>query len=402
MSHLQKLIDQLCPDGVEYKKLGEVISLERGKRVVRKQLSETEGYPVYQNSLTPLGYYYQSNYPKNSTFIIVAGAAGEIGYSDEDFWAADDCFVIVCPENISSRYIYHFLLNRQQSLYSKVRKASIPRLPRQAIDNIKIPVPPMEVQREIVRILDEYTARTTELVKELEVELEARKKQYEFYRDQLLNFDDVRGGQTVDLQWKMLGELFPFIRNGFVGTVTPYFTNEKNGVRYIRGTNIHNGTLSDNEEVYVTPEFHKKHLRSELKADDILVVQSGHVGDCAVVGEKYQGANCHALIIMSNGGMCNSRYIVYYLHTREGKRKLAQISTGGTIKHILASTIKNVQIPVPPLAEQERIVAILDRFDALCNDLTSGLPAEIAARQKQYEYYRDRLLSFTIQSNKEE
>lgn len=194
MSRLQELIDQLCPGGVEYKKLGEVVSLERGKRVVRKQLSETEGYPVYQNSLTPLGYYYQSNYPKDSTFIIVAGAAGEIGYSDEDFWAADDCFVIVCPENVSSRYVYHFLLNRQQSLYSKVRKASIPRLPRQAIDNIKIPVPPMEVQREIVRILDDYSARTAELIKELEAELEARKKQYEFYRDQLLSFDDVRGG----------------------------------------------------------------------------------------------------------------------------------------------------------------------------------------------------------------
>lgn len=202
------------------------------------------------------------------------------------------------------------------------------------------------------------------------------------------------GGWTADLQWKTIEKLFPFIRNGFVGTVTPYFTDEKSGIRYIRGTNIHNGTLSDDEEVYITPEFHQKHLRSELKADDILVVQSGHVGDCAVVGEKYQGANCHALIIMSNGGMCNSKYIVYYLHTRAGKRKLEKISTGGTIKHILASTIKNVQIPVPPLAEQERIVAILDRFDALCNDLTSGLPAEIAARQKQYEYYRDKLLSF--------
>lgn len=189
-------------------------------------------------------------------------------------------------------------------------------------------------------------------------------------------------------------EEFPFIRNGFVGTVTPFFSDKDNGIRYIEGTNIHNGRISNNKTVYVTKDFHNKYKKNELKKDDILMVQSGHVGETAVVGNEYEGANCHALIIMSNAGKCNSHFINYYFQTTEGKNKLKKITTGGTIKHILASAMKKFLIPVPPLEEQERIVAILDRFDALCNDLTSGLPAEIEARKKQYEYYRDKLLTF--------
>ena len=191
--------------------------------------------------------------------------------------------------------------------------------------------------------------------------------------------------------------MFPFIRNGFVGTVTPFYTDAKNGVRYLQGTNIHNGIISDNEVLYVNNEFHKQHIRTELKPDDILVVQSGtpsHVGECAVVGEKYSGSNCHALIVMSNGGLCNSKYISYYLHTQNGKKQLKRITTGGTVRHILASAIGKIIVPVPSIEEQKRIVSILDRFDKITNDISEGLPAEIEARRKQYEYYRDKLLSF--------
>lgn len=396
MSHLQELIDQLCPDGVEYKKLGEVVSLERGKRVVRKQLSETEGYPVYQNSLTPLGYYYQSNYPKDSTFIIVAGAAGEIGYSDKDFWAADDCFVIVCPEHVSSRYIYHFLLNRQQSLYSKVRKASIPRLPRQAIDNIKIPVPPMAVQREIVRILDDYSARTAELVKELEVELEARKKQYEFYRDQLLSFDDVREGRTADLQWKMLGDIATVTKlAGF--EFTKYVTYSETGnVIALRGLNVKNGKLDLSDVKYIDQSDLSKLERSKLHIGDMLFTYVGTIGQVALVDkeDKYYLAPNVALIRCDKKILLPEFMRYYFQSTQFWDRQINRLLQSSSMKNIPMGKIRQFKICCPPFAEQERIVAILDRFDALCNDLTSGLPAEIAARQKQFEYYRDKLLSF--------
>lgn len=387
MKKLGDLLAELCPNGVEYKALENVSEIKRGIRVVKSQLNQNEKYPVYQNSLTPLGFFEKTNAPANTTFIIVAGAAGEIGYSTCDFWAADDCFYFLPSAKLLGRYIYHFLLMKQEYLRSKVRKASIPRLSRSAIEKLEIPVPPLEIQQEIVRILDQFTGLTAELTTQLAAELTARKKQYEYYRDQLLTF----GTKVIQ---KPLEAEFPSIRNGFVGTITSFFSDKKNGVRYLEGRDIHNGTISDDKAVYVTKEFHNKHLKTHLRPDDILVVQSGHVGECAVVGDKYAGANCHALIVMSNAGNCDSRYVAYYLQSSEGKRKLASITTGGTVKHILASKIKKLIVPFPPIEEQRRIVSILDRFNALYNDLNSGLPAEIEARQKQYEYYRDKLLTF--------
>lgn len=252
---------------------------------------------------------------------------------------------------------------------------------------MKLPLPPLPVQQEMVRILDKYTALEAGLEGGVEAELTARKKQYEYYRDELLTFGK-------DVEWKPLGDEFPFIRNGFVGTVTPFFTEMEHGVRYLQGTNIHNGVISDNEVYFVTKEFHQKHIRTELKADDIIMVQSGHVGESAVVGEKYKGANCHALIVISNGGKCDSRFVNYYFQSTEGKNKLKRITTGETVKHVLASKMKKFLIPVPPIEIQHRIVEALDCFDALVNDITRELSAEIAARRKQYEYYRDKLLTF--------
>ena len=197
-----------------------------------------------------------------------------------------------------------------------------------------------------------------------------------------------------DIQYRKLGELFPFIRNGFVGTIKPFFTTADKGVRYLEGTNIHNGVISDNEMLFVTKEFHEAHMKNELKEDDILMVQSGHIGECAVVGRKYAGANCHALIIMSNGGLCNSKYVCHYFHSHQGFKRLTPAITGGTVKHVLATKIKDIEIPVPPIEIQNRIAEILDDFESICNDINVGLPAEIEARQKQYEYYRDKLLTF--------
>lgn len=160
-----------------------------------------------------------------------------------------------------------------------------------------------------------------------------------------------------------LGELFPFIRNGFVGTVTPFFTSQENGVRYLQGTNIHDGKISDETAFYVTQAFNQKHSKNILKSNDILVVQSGHVGECAVVGDNYAGSNCHALIIMNNGGECASDYICQYINSDDGKKKIAAITTGNTIKHILATSIANIEVPLPSKKDQQRIAELLNSWD---------------------------------------
>ena len=173
MSKLDELIANLCPDGVEYQKLEDIASIDRGVRVVRSQLSTEDGYPVFQNSLTPLGFYDKYNCPENVPFVISAGAAGDVGYSTSPFWAADDCLYILGNEAVDNRYIYHALLWKQSLIYSRVRKASIPRLSRTVIEGLRIPIPPLEVQREIVRVLDNFTF----LSAELSAELSARRKQ---------------------------------------------------------------------------------------------------------------------------------------------------------------------------------------------------------------------------------
>lgn len=190
MTRLDELLQQYCPDGVEYKKLGEIACIKRGVRVVRKQLTQGGKYVVYQNSLTPLGFYDQFNCNGNTVFIIAAGAAGEIGYSLNNFWAADDCFYFLCPENLNSRYLYHVLLNLQKDISSKVRKASIPRISRKSIEWLVVPFPPLPVQEEIVRILDRFDSLCNDLIAGLPAEIEARQKQYEYYRDKLLTFEE--------------------------------------------------------------------------------------------------------------------------------------------------------------------------------------------------------------------
>ena len=187
MSHINELIQQFCPGGVEFKALGELTSIRRGKRLVKSQLDASGEFPVFQNSLTPLGYYHESNVQGGTAFVIAAGAAGEIGYSPSDFWAADDVYVATDTANLEQKYLYHILLMKKGTLSGQVRRASIPRLSKSAIERLEIPVPPLEVQREIVRVLDQFTQLETEL----ETELEARRKQYEYYRDQLLTFNSL-------------------------------------------------------------------------------------------------------------------------------------------------------------------------------------------------------------------
>ena len=173
---------------IKWLKLSDIVTIERGKRVVRNDLSQEIGYPVYQNALKPLGYYTDKNRNANSVFVIGAGAAGEIGYSYVDYWAADDCFTFVCDDKLNQRYLYFLLVSKQAYLKNNVRKSSIPRLPRIALENMEIPVPPLEDQERIVSILDRFDKLCNDISEGLPAEIEARQKQYEYYRDKLLTF----------------------------------------------------------------------------------------------------------------------------------------------------------------------------------------------------------------------
>lgn len=174
---------------VEWKTLGEVTKVLRGRRLTREQLSADMKFPVFHGGLEPLGYYGLSNRPANSVMIINVGAsAGTVGYSDVDFWSSDGCFCLEHSELLNNKFLYYYLIGKQNFLQSRVRKAGIPTLDGLVVEKLQIPIPPLSEQERIVAILDKFDTLTTSISEGLPKEIELRKKQYEYYRDLLLTF----------------------------------------------------------------------------------------------------------------------------------------------------------------------------------------------------------------------
>ena len=419
MSRLRELMKELCPDGVEYKKLGDVVSVCRGVRVVRAELQLVGKYPVYQNSLIPMGYYYKENCIAGTAFIIGAGAAGDIGYSDVPFWAADDCFYFVCEDNMNARFLYHVLVGQETFIKGKVRKASITRLSRNVVEKMIIPVPPLEIQNEIVKLLDNFTKLTAELTEQLMTELTLRKKQYNFYRDSLLNFvrvDDTivqtdrqtdRQAQRISkfgllrkthhIEWKRLRDVSVRISSGG----TPRKTNSAyyNGgtIPWLRTQEVEFNYI-EKVSSFITEEGLRNSSAKWIPAYCVIVAISGATAGRSAVNNIPVTTNQHCCNIEVNEEMVEYKYVFYWVKSQY--EKLKGLGRGARAD-LSAEIIANYPLPVPTLEVQQKIVSILDRFDALCNDLTSGLPAEIAARKKQYEHYRDKLLTFPRSKLKE-
>lgn len=373
MSKLQELIQKLCPDGVEYKRLGDVCEIKRGVRVTRSSLVDGGAFSVFQNSLTPLGNFDRYNRDADKTFVICAGAAGEIGYSDKPFWAADDCFTIEA-EKLHNRYVYHFLLANKDFLKSKVRKASVPRVSATEIGKLVIPIPHPDIQEEIVRILDNFT--------NLAAELQARQEQYEYYRNKLLTFNELNGvGQSVTwMKMSEIGEICMCKR------ITKDQTNNIDGVPFYKI-----GTFGKVADAYISRDLYEdyKSRFSFPRKGEILISASGTIGRTVVYdGRDAYFQDSNIVWVHNDETKVLNKYLYHYYQIIEWEVE------GGTIKRLYNNNLAKTKIVVPPISEQEHIVSILDKFETLVNDLTEGLPAEMAAVQEQYEYYRNKLLSF--------
>ncbi|MCQ2371686.1 MAG: restriction endonuclease subunit S [Akkermansia sp.] len=195
-SKLEQLLQKLCPNGVPFTPLSDITSILRGRRLTKKQLHTDGQYPVFHGGIEPLGHYAEYNREAQTVMIINVGAsAGTVGIYPKPYWASDGCFCINPSPAFNNRYLFHFFKSIEPFLVSKVRHAGIPTLDIHVIESVRIPVPPIEIQNEIVSILDKLSELTAELTTELTAELTARQKQYEYYRDQLLDFEN-RGGIT--------------------------------------------------------------------------------------------------------------------------------------------------------------------------------------------------------------
>ncbi|MDU5390215.1 restriction endonuclease subunit S [Enterobacter sichuanensis] len=363
-------------------KLGDVVNFQRGRRLVKSQLETRGKYAVYQNSMTPLGYYHEYNVAAQSSFIICAGAAGEIGYSENEFWAADDVHFAITPEYINDRFLFHFLLTQKNKISGQVRRASIPRLSKSVIEKLEFPIPcpdnpekSLAIQSEIVRILDKFTALTAELTAELNM----RKKQYNYYRDQLLSFDE------GEVEWKALEEVSTFA-NG-----KGHEKDISEDGKYIV---VNSKFISTNGEV---AKLSNKQLCPLFK-DDILLVMSDLPNGKAlsktfIVDEdhKYTLNQRIGGITVKNSNELLPKFLHYFLNRTP---QLLKHDNGVDQTNLRKGQILEVKIPIISLIKQVQIVETLDKFDTYTKSISEGLPREIELRQKQYEYYRDLLFSF--------
>jgi len=404
MSRLDELIAELCPNGVEYKTLGEVAHYSKER--IAASFVDSHTYVGVDNLLPDKKGKTESTYVPNEGRLIrfVKGdiLIGNIRPYLKKIWLAEseggtngDVLVIRKnnSEELLSDYLYYVLSSDRffdyDVQYSK--GAKMPRGDKETILKYLIPLPPLEVQREIVRILDAYSERVAELTDRLAAELDARKKQYEYYRDDLCNFTN-----RPDVPFLSVGELFEF-KNG-LNKGKEFFGK---GSPIVNFTDVFNNRWMTKETLKGLVEVTDK--EKELygaKKNDVFFTRTSEtqeeIGMTSVLLDDIEGCVFSGFVLRARPktDLLLPKFCSYYFSSYSMRKDIVRYSTFTTRALTSGSKLSKLMFPLPSLAEQERIVAILDRFDKLCNDISEGIPAEIEARRKQYEHYRDRLLTF--------
>lgn len=392
MKNLETLIQELCPDGVEFVKLGDVLDYEQPtKYIVKCKDYQNEGMPVLTAGQTfILGYTDETNgifeASKENPVIIFDDFTTSFHWVDFNFKVKSSAMKmlrVLSEREVSFRFVYYAMkCIKYQTLEHSRQWIS-------KYSQIEIPLPPIEVQTEIVRILDKFTSLEAELEAELKAELDCRKRQYEYYRDKLLSFENV-GGQEVE--WKKMSEVGTFIRGKrFVRTDIV-----EEGIPCIHYGDIYTyyGLTATKAKTYLKPE--KAEKMKFASKNDVVIVGAGENNMDIGVGVAWlsdEKVAIHDACYIFKSKM-NPRFVSHYLRGSNYHLQIKKYVCEGKICSISSKSIGRSLIPVPSLQEQERIATILDRFESLTTSLQSGLPAEIAARRQQYEHYRDKLLTF--------
>ncbi len=392
MSQLERSIQQLCPDGVEYKPLGEVVDF-------------TDGFPFKSEDFTDCGNYqvikitdiFDGKINKGKTYIkklpeklkkdqlltggevvvAMSGSTGKSGYNTLKNTVVNQRIAILRNTNqIDNGFLKHLLVNGDFEEYC-FKNGTGPQnnISKSVMLKYSIPVPPLEVQQEIARILDQFT----ELTAELTAEFTARKKQYEYYREELLI-------HSKKVTWMTLGDIGNVC---MCKRIMKAETRSEGDVPFFKI-----GTFGKEADAYISQEKFNEYRQKYPfpRKGDVLISAAGTIGRTVIYdGEPAYYQDSNIVWLDNDETKVLNKYLFYYYQLQPWA-----VSTGGTIARLYNDNISKAKIAVPPLEEQNRIISVLDCFYALCNDLTSGLPAEIEARRKQYQYYRDKLLQFKI------
>ncbi len=390
MSKLEQLINELCPEGVEYDFLYTVMDYEQPTKYIVK---DTKYDDEFKTPVLTAGQSFILGYTNESTGIFEASTNNPVIIFDDfttSFHWVDFNFKVKSSamkmlrlkkdrsHDADFRYIYHVMKNIQYTPVDHTRQWI------EKYSKFKIPLPPLPVQEEIVRILDKFTELTTELT----AELTARKQQYEYYRDDLLSKNtNKKSLKQIELSSRSGGTPLKSNKDYYENGTIPWLRTQEVVFNEINKT-----------DCFITELAVQETSAKWIPANCVIVAISGaSAGRCAI-NKIPLTTNQHCLAIEINPEVALYKYVFYCVCNQYDDLIAKKEGARGDLN---SSRILGLEIPIPypedkekSLAEQQRIVDMLDRFDKLCNDISEGLPAEIEARQKQYEYYRDKLLTF--------
>ena len=394
MSKLDELIQQYCPDGVEWKPLAECCNILDGKRKpITKGARQSGSYPYYgANGIQD----WVADYIFDGTYVLI-GEDGSVitpngtpivNWAQGKIWVNNHAHIIAEKTGVLLRFLFYFI--QTIDIHNLVH-GNIPKLTQSDLKELEIPVPPLPVQEEIVRILDNFT----ELQAELQAELQKRKQQYNYYLDNLLNFN--RGGQA-EVRWMKMSDIGTFY-SGLSGKTKEDF--QSGNAKFISYVNIFN-----NPSLITDVDDRVKILEGErqntIQYGDLLFTGSSETPDecgmCSVLThhteEKlYLNSFCFGFRFNDLSGI-NPEFMKFLFRSSVIRKLICKTANGVTRFNISKKEFAKIVIPIPSLAEQDHIASVLDKFYFLVGDLSTGLPAEIEKRRQQYEYYRDKLLTF--------
>nr|BCI58762.1 hypothetical protein HPKE_10170 [Helicobacter pylori] len=406
MNKIEKLLHTLAPKGVEFKKIGELFKRNKGINITAAQMKELHSeigkVRIFAGGATKADINYKDISKKDiiNCESVIIKSRGNIGfeYYNQPFSHKNEIWSYSLKTNqMLVKFLYYYLSNNQD-YFQKLAQSSSVKLPQLSVsdtDEYEVPVPPLEIQQEIVKILDAFT--------ELNTELNARKKQYQYYQNMLLDFDDINQSRK-DAKEKLARKPYPKRLKTLLHTLAPKgvgFKKLGEVCEIIRGKRVTKKEILDKGKYPVVSGgigfmgYLNEYNREE---NTITIAQYGTAGFVNWQNQKFW-ANDVCFSLIPNETLIN-RYLYYVLTNMQNY--LYSISNRSAIPYSISSNnIMQITIPIPPLEIQQEIVKILDQFSALTTDLLAGIPAEIEARKKQYEYYREKLLTFKPLQNKE-
>ena len=404
MTKLEELINELCPDGVEYVKIKDYFIRLKGTPITAakmKEIASNDGeIKVFAGGKTVINAYEKdipkANITRVPAVLVQSRGVIDVVYYDEPFTFKNEMWAYTHNEQTTVKYLFYFLSTQVNKMRESASgMGSLPQISLKVTEEMQIPLPPLSIQSEIVHILDSFTLLTAELT----AELTARQKQYAFYRDYLLDFSDEDVTKKIpdidcsNVEYKRLGDIATAIYRG-AGIKRDEVT--ETGIPCVRYGEIYTTyNVTFNDCVSHTDEG-KIQNKKYFEHGDVLFAITGEsveeiAKSCVYLGHDKCLAGGDIVVLKHNQ---NPKYMAYVLSTTNAQSQKSKGKVKSKVVHSSVPAISDIIIPIPPLAEQEKIANMIERFDHLCNDISNGLPAEIEARKKQYEYYRDTLLSF--------